>query len=306
MNRDDRVQLMLETMRAAWQPNGDGVAAERGAFEAVAKLFPEPDGVVEEDIRLGGVRAIRTMPADGPDDNAPTILYLHGGAFLIGSASFYQEQSARLSRAAGARVVTLDYRLAPEHPFPAALDDTVNAYLELLDHGVNAGTTVIAGDSAGGNLALAAAMRLRDRQKPLPAGLALISPWVDLMCAGASMEANANPRHLAQRAGLLASASTYLQGQDARNPLASPLTGDLSDLPPVLIQVGSLETLLDDSLMLERRAAAAGTRTRLQIFDGMVHEWHLMSALLPAETSLDEAREAVDEIGRFVREVTTG
>lgn len=306
MNRDDRVQLMLETMRAGWQPNGEGVAAERAAFEGVAKLFPEPTGVVEEDVRLGGVPAIRTMPAGGLDDNAPTILYLHGGAFLIGSARIYREQSARLSRAAGARVVTLDYRLAPEHPFPAALDDTVAAYLDLLAHGVDAWMVVIAGDSAGGNLALAAAMRLRDGRHPLPAGLALISPWVDLTCAGASMQANANPRHLAQRAGLLASASTYLQGQDAGNPLESPLTGDLSDLPPILIQVGSLETLLDDSLMLERRAAADGTRTRLQIFDGMVHEWHLLSALLPAETSLDEAREAVDEIGRFVRESTAG
>lgn len=304
MTRDDAIQLMLDRMREAWVPEGEGVEAGRGAFKAVARLFPEPAGVVEETIGLGGVEAIAAAPENGHDDSAPTILYLHGGAFLIGSAAIYREQSARLATAANARTVTLDYRLAPEHPYPAALDDTVNAFLALIERGVQPDRIVIAGDSAGGNLALAASMRLRDSGQPLPAGLVLLSPWVDLSCSGKSMETNANPRHLAQRQGLLESASTYLAGEPTGSPLASPLFGDLTQLPPALIQVGSLETLLDDSRELARRAAAAGANARLQIFDGMIHEWHLLSALLPPDQPLDGAQQAIEDIGKFVREVT--
>ncbi|CAN5567084.1 hypothetical protein BH23CHL2_BH23CHL2_08170 [soil metagenome] len=304
MARDDRIELMLDQMRVAWMPEGEGVEAGRGAFEAVARLFPEPAGVVEETMLLGGVQAITAAPRDGLDDDAPMILYLHGGAFLIGSAAIYREQSARLATAANARTVTLDYRLAPEHPYPAALDDTVNAFLALTERGVQPGRIVIAGDSAGGNLALAGSMRLRDFGQPLPAGLVLLSPWVDLSCSGKSMETNANPRHLAQRQGLLESASAYLAGEPARSPLASPLFGALTQLPPVLIQVGSLETLLDDSRELARRASAASANVRLQIFDDMIHEWHLLSALLPSDQPLEEAKQAVEGIGKFIREVT--
>ncbi|MEZ4571960.1 MAG: alpha/beta hydrolase [Thermomicrobiales bacterium] len=302
--RDDRVRLMLERMRAGWIVEGDGPEAERLAFHTLGQRFPVPEGVTRQPVDLRGVPAIETSLPDDATAEGPTVLYLHGGAFVIGSAEIYGEQSARLSLASGARVLTIDYRLAPEHPFPAALDDTVCAYRSLLDAGIHAGRIVIAGDSAGGNLALAASKRLRDAGIPLPAGLVLISPWVDLSCASSSMEYNADARHLAQRQGLLRSAATYLGDVDARHPEASPIHGDLSSLPPTLIQVGSLETLLDDSVTLEQELKAAGVQARLHVYEGMVHEWHLLSALLEPDAMLDEAAEAIGEIAAFIREVS--
>ncbi len=296
------IQQMLERMRSAWISDGSGVEAERNAFNDIGALFPLPAGVAERSVDFCAVPAIVTTPLNYDEQSDPVVLYFHGGAFLIGSAEIYRYQSSRIARASGATVVSVDYRLAPEHPFPAAIDDALNAYFGLIETGVEPDRIILAGDSAGGNLALVTAMRLRDDDVPVPAGLVLLSPWVDLTCAGASMEINANDLHLAQRRGLLASASTYLDGQDPRTPLASPLFGDLSELPQTFIQVGALETLLDESLSLERALSSAGTSVKLHVFDGMVHEWHLLSALLEPEATLDGADLAFDEIGQFVHE----
>lgn len=243
------------------------------------------------------------MPRDAATD--VTLLYLHGGAFVIGSARIYREQAARMSKAAGCAVLTLDYRLAPEHPFPAALDDTVAAWRWLIEQGMPAGRIVVAGDSAGGNLALAAMISLRDAGQELPAAAVLISPWVDLECSGETMLENADPRHLAQRASLLSNAAQYLNGAHPRQPLASPLYADLSDLPPLLIQAGTAETLLSDARRLASRAGAAGVDVRLEEWEGMIHEWHLLAALLPADDPLTEAEAAIERIASFVREHTS-
>jgi monoterpene epsilon-lactone hydrolase len=225
---------------------------------------------------------------------------MHGGAFLIGSAQIYRYQSSLIAKRAGATVISVDYRLAPEHPFPAAPDDCLAAYRGLIDSGIDPHRVVLAGDSAGGNLALGVSQRMRDAGENLPAGLALISPWVDLTCSADSMDTNANPRHLAQRSGLLASARAYLNGEDPTTPLASPLHGDLSGLSPVLIQVGGSETLLDESVQLENALAQQGTSAQLQIFNGMVHEWHLLSALLDPDDELEGATKAIDDMADFI------
>ncbi|HLT20817.1 MAG TPA: alpha/beta hydrolase [Thermomicrobiales bacterium] len=303
-DRDRQVARMLETMRANWLPTAEGYLGERGAFEGLARLFPEPIYARHREETLGGVPVIATADLESGNNPERHILYLHGGAFVIGSPRIYREQSARIARAAGAVVHSVDYRLAPEHPFPAALEDATASYLGLLERGIEGRQIVIAGDSAGANLALGAAGRLKREGQPLPAGLVLLSPWVDLSCAGQTMSTNADARHLAQRQGLVTSASHYLGERDPRDPEASPLYADLSGLPEMLIQVGSKETLLDDARALDRRARAAGGRTRLEIYGGMVHEWHLLAALMPPDEPLVDAQRAVESIGAFVRERT--
>jgi epsilon-lactone hydrolase len=302
MSSEQMIQQMLERMRSAWISDGSGVEAERNAFNEIGAHFPKATGVAERWMDVGAIPALVTTPLDYDEESDPVVLYFHGGAFLIGSAEIYRYQSSRIAHRAGAGVVHVDYRLAPEHPFPAAIDDALSAYHGLVGSGVEPARIILAGDSAGGNLALVTAMRLRDADALPPAGLVLLSPWVDLTCSGESMDTNANDLHLAQRRGLLASASTYLDGQDPRNPLASPLFGDLTGLPPTLIQVGALETLLDESLSLEQSLSSAGTSVKLHVFDGMVHEWHLLSALLEPDATLDGADQAFDEIGQFVQE----
>lgn len=303
-NREAQVARMLATMRANWIPTGEGHLGERGAFEGLGRLFPQPIYARHEEETLCGVPATATFTINSGDQPTRHILYLHGGAFVIGSPAIYREQSARIARASDAVVHAVDYRLAPEHPFPAALDDALAGYLGLLERGIESDRIVVAGDSAGANLALGVALRLRRDGRPQPAGLVLLSPWVDLGCSGQTMISNADTRHLAQRQGLLSSAGHYLGDRDPRDPEASPLYADLAELPEMLIQVGSKETLLDDARALDERARQAGVPTRLEVYEGMVHEWHLLSALLPPDEPLEDAQRAVDSIGAFVREKT--
>lgn len=221
----------------------------------------------------------------------------------MGSPRPFRNQSARLALSARLPVMVIDYRLAPEHRFPAALDDVVASFEGIIELGYAPDQIVVAGDSAGGNLALAAALRLRDARAKLPAGLMLISPWVDLACRGESMITNADPRQFAQREGLLADAESYLAGQDVHQPLASPLHANLSDLPPVLIQVGGIETLLDDARSLATRLAEAQSDVTLEIYEGMPHEWHLLAALLPPDVALQGAERAISQLATFSRRV---
>lgn len=292
---------MLARLRSVPDPGTAGVDGERAFFEAVGAMFPVHPDVSVRQVDTGGVPA-ELVVAPGADAGS-VVLYLHGGAFVIGSARIYREQSARLSRATGYSVLTLDYRLAPEHPFPAALDDTLAALRWLREaRGIPAGRIVVAGDSAGGNLALAALISMRENGEPMPAVGVLISPWVDLECSGETMLTNADPRHLAQRSSLLDNAATYLGGQDPRQPLASPIYADLSGLPPLLIQAGAAETLLADARNLASRAESAGVDVQFEEWDGMIHEWHLLAALLPENDPLPEAEAAIEGIARFIRE----
>lgn len=223
------------------------------------------------------------------------VLYLHGGGYVIGSPRSHRHLAAAIAGAAAASALLLDYRLAPEHPFPAAVEDATAAYRWLLDQAIAPEHIVIAGDSAGGGLTVATLLALHEARVPLPAGGVCISPWVDLTCSGASYRTMAAADPIVRRAGVEEMARAYLGATPPRTPLASPLFADLRGLPPLLIHVGSDEVLLDDAVLLAERAKAGGVDATLEIYDRMIHVWHWFLPML------DEAQTAVEAIGRFVR-----
>ncbi|MFC4255051.1 alpha/beta hydrolase fold domain-containing protein [Altererythrobacter xixiisoli] len=289
---------LIAGMRAGGPDFSDPPLEVRATFAALLDTMPEPDGVVFTETTLGGVPALECR-ADGTSDDG-VLLYLHGGGYVAGSARGYRGLPAALGRAAGIRAIALDYRLAPEAPFPAPVDDVLAAYDALIDQGVPAARILLAGDSAGGGLTMATLIALRDAGKPAPGGALLLSPWVDLTGQSASWQSKADADPSLTPAGLAAAAGHYLQGQDARAPLASPLFADLSDLPPLMIQVGSSEILLDDATGLAARAGAAGTSVRLEVWPQMIHVWQAFSFMLP------EGQQAIDAAGQFFRDRLAG
>jgi monoterpene epsilon-lactone hydrolase len=241
---------------------------------------------------LGRVEAWTILPRDVPRPER-VVLYLHGGGFIYGSERSHGELAARLALSARARLVFPLYRLAPEHPFPAALEDALVAYRALLDGGVSPSSIVIAGDSAGGNLTLSLLLALRDAGEPLPAAAVLISPWVDFTQMGGSMQTN-EPFDWASPWMFERWEREYLKGHDASDPRASPALADLSGLPPLLIQIGTAELLHDQVLALADRARAAGVEVTLEAFPDLVHLWHTLTPLFP------RFQEGMDRIGQFV------
>ncbi|MGE5269044.1 MAG: alpha/beta hydrolase [Thiohalocapsa sp.] len=246
---------------------------------------------------LGAVSAVRVaMPQSEPGRH---VLFLHGGGYVTGSPTLYRHVSWRIAEATRAQVWLADYRLAPEHPFPAALDDAVAAWHGLLSLGADPRQVTVIGDSAGGGLALALALRLRDEGQELPAALVALSPWTDLALSGDSLRRNAaaDPMLCAAIAGDFA--ACYLAGADPRNPYVSPLYGDPAGLPPTLIQVGSDEVLRDDAVRMAARMRAAGCPVELEMWPRMPHVWHAFAAVMP------EARQAIARIGSFVERHAT-
>lgn len=229
-----------------------------------------------------------------PAGRSRSILYFHGGGYALGSPRAHAEMISWIARAAQARVLVLDYRRAPEYRFPAALEDALLAYRWMVNSGTDLRAITVAGDSAGGGITLALLTTLRDRGEPLPSSAVCISPWVDLAMTGESIVSKAALDPLLTRESLRQFADWYLGGQDARNPLVSPLHADLRGLPPLLIQVGTSEILLDDAVRLTDRARAAGVKVTLTQYEDMPHVWHVFASFLP------EAREADREIGEFV------
>jgi monoterpene epsilon-lactone hydrolase len=214
-------------------------------------------------------------------------------AITAGSAAATRATAARISAATGARVLSINYRLAPEHPYPAAIDDTHTAYHWLLATGADPSRTFVGGISAGGGLTLALLLRLRDAGEPLPAGAIPMSPWTDLTQSGKSFEINAASDPIISKAYLDRMSALYLADADATTPYASPLHGDLSKLPPLLIQVGSAETLLDDSTEFVRKAADHQVEVAYEVWSQMFHGWHSSAHIL------DDAQRAIDNIGDF-------
>ena len=268
------------------------VAERRAQYERAEKFFPTPPDVKVESLMA------RTVPAEwltAPGARADAaVLYLHGGGYVIGSPRSHRHLAAAIGSAARTRVLLPDYRLAPEHPFPAAVDDAVAAYGWLLDQGIAPSRIVIGGDSAGGGLTVATLLALREAGIPLPAAGVCISPWVDLTCGGGSYTTRAGVDPIVKRQGVGDMATAYLGGKDARTPLASPIFADLTGLPPLLVQVGDDEVLLDDAVQLAERARKAGVETTLEVSDKMIHVWHWFFPML------DEGQAAIDRIAAFV------
>jgi epsilon-lactone hydrolase len=252
--------------------------------------------VTVEPLTANGVRAEWTSTPGASGDAA--ILYLHGGGYVIGSLDSHRHLVAEAGRAAGCWALALDYRLAPEHPFPAAVDDAVAAYRYLLARGIAPGRIAIAGDSAGGGQVVAAMVAIRDAGLPQPGCGWCISPWVDMEAIGETMTSKAAADPTVQKAGILEMAGLYLNGADPRSPLAAPLYADLTGLAPLLIQVGAAETLLDDAIRLAKLAGAADVYTELQIWPEMIHVWHLFHPELTA------GLRAIEAGGAFVRDHT--
>jgi monoterpene epsilon-lactone hydrolase len=269
----------------------------RSILAAAFSAFPSAGEIKCEPVNANGVKAEWITANNAAPDRV--ILYLHGGGYVMGSIDTHRELVARLSKAAEARGLAIDYRLAPENPFPAAVDDSITAYRWLLAQGYKPERIVIAGDSAGGGLAVSTLVALRDLGAPLPAGGVCISPWVDFEAEGESMTSRAAQDPLVSREMILNLAKMYMGEKGSlREPLAAPLNAYLNDLPPLFIQVGNSETLLDDSTRLADKAKEAGVEATLQIWDEMPHVWHL------AAPSLPEGQEAIEKIGEFVRQRT--
>ena len=223
-------------------------------------------------------------------------MFLHGGGYIVCSVGTHRDMIARLSRYSGVRALGVDYRLAPEHPFPAAVEDATAAYRWMISSGIDPARVVIAGDSAGGGLALATLVALRDAADPLPAAAVCMSPWVDLEAIGESMITKADMDPFVSREMLWFMARQYLGDVAPRTPLAAPLYADLEELPPVLIQVGSAETLLDDATRIAKRAEAAGVEVSLDIWEDIIHGWQIFAPFLPA------GQQAIESIGSFIRQ----
>lgn len=244
-------------------------------------------------VSASGVTGEWIVPADAPADKAT--LYFHGGGFRLGSVASHRDLIARIAKASGCRVLAINYRLAPEHRFPAALEDALAAFTWMGNQGLAPENIALVGDSAGGNLVLTTMLSLRDRGQPLPAAGALMSPWTDLAATGESYHSRATADPIHQRSMILALAKSYLgEGGDISNPLASPLRADLSGLPPLLVQAGDRETVRDDATMLADKAKTAGVTVELQVWDGMIHVFQMFP-------EIPQAGEAVASMAAFLR-----
>jgi phosphinothricin tripeptide acetyl hydrolase len=285
--------VVLEFLRANDAEENPDLHAQRARLDALGDFFPVPDGIEVEAAVMGGVKGEWVRGKHARRDAA--LLYLHGGGYLLGSPKSHRHLGALLSEASDLPVFMAHYRLAPEHPFPAAVDDAVAAYEGLVRSQIVPQKIAIAGDSAGGGLTVAALVALRDKADTLPACAVAISPWADLSQSGESHRARKARDPIVGPEGLDEMAAAYLGAADPREPLASPLYADLQGLPPLLIQVGSEEALHSDALELWRKAEAAGIEVSFESWGKMIHVWHIF------HTVLGEGRDAVHRIGSFLK-----
>lgn len=294
------LDLVHELIELTSHTRQGGVAERRLAYDRAWRGFGAAAGPPGEVVTVGDCTAewVRAARANDPVHDDPVMLYLHGGSYALGSPASHRHLSATLGAEAGAAVLALDYRLAPESPFPAAVTDAVTACRWLLAQGTPPNRITLAGDSAGAGLAVAAMQVLRDAADPLPAAAVCISPWVDLSCTGASHTERADREVLLDTRDLREMAQRYLAGADPRHPLASPVHADLSGLPPLLIQVGTEEVLWDDARGLQEAALRADVRVDFEAWPDMFHVWHWYHPVLP------EGRAAIAAAGRFLREAT--
>ncbi|HEX2246997.1 MAG TPA: alpha/beta hydrolase fold domain-containing protein [Arthrobacter sp.] len=282
---------IVELMKQGGPDFKDETSKVRNDFDGLLASLPVDEGLKFETRTIGGIEGIWLT---GQEREDRVLLYLHGGAYVVGTAFGYRSLAANIARAAGVSLFSAEYRLAPEHRYPAAIDDALDAYRGLIEEGFAPEQIVVAGDSAGGGLAAALLVALKDAGLQQPAAAWLLSPWADLALSGESVLSKAHEDKLLDGPGLKKTAGDYLNGTDSRTPLASPIYADLSGLAPLFIHVGSREILLDDAVRLAARAGAAGTSARLEIGPGLFHDWPLFAFML------SEGREALAAAGEFL------
>lgn len=294
-------QAVLKLLQANPTPTDVPLAQRRAAADQMAAQTPILDGAYLEQLTIPGV--LGTSPnipallvASGNAADHKLILYFHGGGYVQGSLLTHRDLACRLSAVSGARVLLVDYRLAPEHPFPAAVADGTAVYHWLQQNGLDPAHIVLGGDSAGGGLVLATLLNLRQAGTPLPAAAFALSPWVDLALTGGSLQHNAAADPVLTHTQLTEFAAAYLGDTSPTTPLASPLYADLTGLPPLFIQVGTAELLFDDARRLAEQAEKDGIAVTLDIWEEMIHGWQGFAAFVP------EAFTALERVGAFVQE----
>jgi acetyl esterase/lipase len=288
---DPEITALRELL--ALRPRPADIAERRLGFDAFAKVFPTAGDIVVEPVTANGVPAEWTS-AQGAD-TIRAVLYLHGGGYVIGSLDSHRHMTSEIARDLGARTLALHYRLSPEHPFPAPVEDALAGYRYLLAQGIAPNNIAIAGDSAGGGLVVAALLAIRDAGLAQPACGWCISPWIDMEGIGGTMTGKAAEDPIVQKDPLLEMSAHYLNGADPRSPLAAPIYADLKGIAPLYIQVGAAETLLDDAIRLAGVAGAADVPVTLEVWPEMIHVWHLFHPRLAA------GRRAITAGARFVR-----
>jgi epsilon-lactone hydrolase len=294
MAKSPQLDRVISLIRARATAPRKSLEEDRVSYETMLSALTVDDDVSTERIGAGGVPA-EWIAAPGADP-AVVMLYLHGGGYVLGSMRTHRVMLAHLARACQCRVLGLEYRLAPENPFPAPVYDTLAAYRWLLTRGYDHRKIVLAGDSAGGGLVVAAMVAMRYVGEPLPAAGVCLSPWVDMEATGQSFVTNAAADPSVAKDRILRMAGLYLAGKSPQAPLASPIHADLRGLPPLFVQVGSIETLLDDARALTARAQAAGVSVEYEVWEDMPHVWQHFAPILP------EAQQAIARIGEFVRQ----
>jgi monoterpene epsilon-lactone hydrolase len=287
----------VRALLAGFRPPGAAtppLETQRAGMDAFGDMNPLPAGIIREDLDIDGVPAERLTPAGAVEGRA--LIYLHGGGYSLGSPRSHRALAARFADQAKAVTFVPDYRLAPEAPFPAAVEDALKTYRHLLDEGYQPHRIAIAGDSAGGGLTLATALAARDVGLPQPGCLFVISPWADLGQHGPSYEQMASSDPMIQVDRIRSSAMDYAGGADLDHPQLSPARADLTGLPPMLIHVGQAEVLLSDSITLAQNAGMCGVQVRLEIWPEMIHVWHAFHDMLGA------ARTATTQASRWMAE----
>ncbi|MFF2550681.1 alpha/beta hydrolase fold domain-containing protein [Nocardia sp. NPDC058058] len=288
---------LLARIAQYWEPFGDPdpeLGVLRAAYEDLHAQFPPPPEVTVRPANAGGVPSLLVRTAN-PDDS--TVLYLHGGGYIAGSAFGYRSLAGALTVAANSNTLIPDYRLAPEHPFPAAVDDALSAYRWLLDTGVEAETITVAGDSVGAHLTLSMLLRLREQRLPQPASVVLLCPGIDLHCGATDAELpDAQPGQVSGAHFHRRIVPDYLAGHPDDDPIVAPLLADLTGLPPLLIQASTGDSHLTDAHRLIDRAQACGVPVQLELYPVETHNFHLFRSFLP------EAADALEHAGKFIRD----
>lgn len=292
MASEDAQRLRAELVAEQDKPDL-GLEARRKEWLESAEGDPVPEGTKIEAVEMAGVPAEWVQHPESPGEGV--FLLLHGGAYIAGGCVTHRNLASRFSKASGARVLVPDYRLAPEYPFPAALEDVSAVYGALLRNSGSPGRISIGGDSAGGGLTATLLLALRDAKGPLPSSAVFLSPWVDLTVSGESYEARRELDPSMTKEGLLEAAECYAGDADPAHPLLSPVKADLAGLPPLLVQVGDHEVMLDDSVVFAARAQEAGVEAEIEIWPEMWHVWHQWAPDLP------EAEDAIAKAGAFVK-----
>lgn len=272
------------------------ITTTRLALEQLCRFFPKPTGVECRRLRLAGLIAEEIRPSN--TEATQMVFHIHGGAFFLGSLKTHRNFMMQIAKTSGAQVIHIDYPLAPEHPYPEALDDLMDAYQTLLDQGILPKDIILSGDSCGAKLALALTLRLKQTQVPLPSALILLSPFLDLTLSGESIRTNRLHDALLSVQALKTGIEHYTQGLiDPADPKVSPLFDDLSGLPTTLVQVGSKEILLDDSIRFRTLAEEAKVKVYFTIYPGMWHNFQMFSAWFP------DAQRALNDMAKFIQHI---